>query len=65
MRKGTQAEYSEPSNGTGSLNLRVDIILILIILFFACSGKTEVNEGGSSEELMENEIWNPFIILSR
>ena len=34
-------------------------------MFFACSGKTEINESESSEELMENEIWNPFIILSR
>ena len=65
MRKGKQAEYSKSSHGTDSLNLRVNFKLILIILFFACSGKTEINESGSSEELMENEIWNPFIILSR
>ena len=65
MQKGKQAEYSKFSNGKDSLNLRVNSKLILIILFFACSGKTEINEIGSSEELMENEIWNPFIILSR
>ena len=65
MRKGKQAEYSKSLHGTDSLNLRVNFKLILIILFFACSGKTEINESGSSEELMENEIWNPFIILSR
>lgn len=44
--------------------MRVNFQLILI-LFFACSGKTEISESGSSEKLMENEIWNPFIILSR
>ena len=65
MQKGKQAEYSKSSHGTDSLNLRVNFKLILIILFFACSGKTEINESESSEELMENEIWNPFIILSR
>ena len=34
-------------------------------MFIACSSKTEINEGDSSEELMENEIWSPVIILSR
>ena len=39
--------------------------MILVPLFFACSGKTEFDESGTSEELMENEIWNPIINLSR
>ena len=45
--------------------MRVNLKLILLILFFACSGKTEINESGLTEEFMENEIWNSFIILSR
>ena len=39
--------------------------MILVPLFFACSGKAEFDESGASEDLMENEIWNPIIILSR
>ncbi|MBC8257324.1 MAG: LPS export ABC transporter periplasmic protein LptC [Candidatus Marinimicrobia bacterium] len=41
------------------------ISIILVLLFIACTGKAEFNENGASEELMENEIWNPIIILSR
>ena len=39
--------------------------MISVPLFFTCSGKTEFNEGGTSEDLIENEIWNPIIILTR
>ena len=65
MRKDKQTKSSNGTDSLNLINLRVNFKLILIILFFACSGKTEINESGSSEELMENEIWNPFIILSR
>ena len=34
-------------------------------MFFACSGEIEISESGSSEDLMENEIWNPYIVLTR
>ena len=45
--------------------MKIFSIVILVPLFIACSGKTEFDESGTSEELMENEIWNPIIILSR
>lgn len=41
------------------------ISIILALLFITCTGKTKINENGTSEELMENEIWNPIIVLSR
>lgn len=39
--------------------------MLLVFLFISCTGKTEFNESGASEDLVENEIWNPIIILSR
>ena len=40
-------------------------MVILVPLFIACSGKIEFDESEVSEDLIENEIWNPIIILSR
>ena len=34
-------------------------------MFFGCSGDIEISESRSSEDLMGNEIWNPYIVLSR
>ena len=39
--------------------------LVLAALFISCSSRGESKYSDSSEELIENEIWNPFIILSR
>ena len=39
--------------------------LLLVALFISCSSRGESDNSGTTEELIENEIWNPFIILSR
>ena len=39
--------------------------LILAFLFISCSSRGESDNSDSTEELIENEIWNPLIILSR
>ena len=39
--------------------------LILVPLLISCTGKVESESNATTEELIENEIWNPFIILSR
>ncbi len=39
--------------------------LMLAALFFSCSSKGRSDNSDFTEELRENEIWNPLIILSR
>ena len=39
--------------------------LVLVSLFISCSSKGESDNIDSTEELIENEIWNPLIIISR
>ena len=39
--------------------------MILITLFISCSSRWESDNSDTTEELNENEIWNPLIILSR
>ena len=39
--------------------------MILITLFISCSSRGESDNSDTTEELNENEIWNPLIILSR
>ena len=39
--------------------------MILATLFISCSSKWESDNSGTTEELNENEIWDPLIILSR
>ena len=39
--------------------------MILITLFISCSSSGESDNSNTTEELNENEIWNPLIILSR
>ena len=39
--------------------------MILITLFISCSSRGESDNNDTTEELNENEIWNPLIILSR
>ena len=45
--------------------IRLIAWLILVSLFISCKGREESDNIDSTEELIENEIWNPFIILSR
>ena len=37
---------------------------MLVSLIISCSSRRESNNSNTSEELIENEIWNPLIILS-
>ena len=39
--------------------------IILITLFISCGSRWESDNSDTTEELNENEIWNPLIILSR
>ena len=39
--------------------------LILASLFITCSSRGESDNSDYTEELIENEIWNPLVILSR
>ena len=45
--------------------IRMIVWLILASLFISCSSRGEADNSDSTEELIENEIWNPLIILSR
>ena len=45
--------------------VRIFAWLILAALFISCNSRRENDNIDSTEELIENEIWNPFIILSR
>ena len=45
--------------------IRIIVWLILASLFITCGSKGESDNSDSTEELIENEIWNPLIILSR
>ena len=45
--------------------IRLITWLLLVALFISCSSRRESDNSGTTEELIENEIWNPFIILSR
>ena len=40
-------------------------LIILAFLFISCGSRGESDNRDSTEELIENEIWNPLIILSR
>ena len=40
-------------------------LLILASLFISCGSRGESDNSDFTEELIENEIWNPLIILSR
>ena len=40
-------------------------LLILVSLFIACGSRGESDNSDYTEELIENEIWNPLIVLSR
>ena len=45
--------------------MKLVIYLMMIPLFISCTSKVDDKNDASSEELIENEIWNPVIILSR
>ena len=45
--------------------MKLVINLIMVSLFISCAGKADSKNDGFSEELIENEIWNPVIVLSR
>ena len=45
--------------------IRMIVWLILASLFISCGNKGESDNSDFTEELIENEIWNPLIILSR
>ena len=45
--------------------LKTNNIYIILFLILSCSGKNIDNNSNSSEEIYENEIWKPFIVLSR
>ena len=45
--------------------LRMILWLILVSLFFTCGSRGESDNSDFTEELIENEIWNPLVILSR
>ena len=45
--------------------IRMIVWLILAFLFIACTSRGESDNSDFTEELIENEIWNPLIILSR
>ena len=45
--------------------IRMIALLILVSLFIACGSRGESDNSDFTEELIENEIWNPLIILSR
>ena len=45
--------------------IRMIVWLILASLFIACGNRGESDNSDFTEELIENEIWNPLIILSR
>ena len=40
-------------------------LLMLVSLFISCGSRGENDNSDTTEELIENEIWNPLIILSR
>lgn len=45
--------------------IKMIALLILVSLFIACGSRGESDNSDFTEELIENEIWNPLIILSR
>ena len=45
--------------------IRMVVWLMLASLFIACGSRGESDNSDYTEELIENEIWNPLIILSR
>ena len=45
--------------------IRIIVWLILASLFITCGSRGESDNSDFTEELIENEIWNPLIILSR
>ena len=45
--------------------IKMIIWLILVSLFITCGSRGESDNSDFTEELIENEIWNPLIILSR
>ena len=45
--------------------IRMIVWLILASLFITCGSRGESDNSDFTEELIENEIWNPLIILSR
>ena len=45
--------------------IRMIVWMILASLFITCGSRGESDNSDSTEELIENEIWNPLIILSR
>lgn len=45
--------------------IRLITLLMLVPLFISCGRRGENNNSDTTEELIENEIWNPLIILSR
>ena len=45
--------------------IRMIVWFILVTLFITCGSRGESDNSDSTEELIENEIWNPLIILSR
>ena len=45
--------------------IRMIVWLILASFFIACGSRGASDNSDSTEELIENEIWNPLIILTR
>ena len=45
--------------------IRLFFWLMLVSFFISCNRREESNNSNTTEELIENKIWNPLIILSR
>ena len=45
--------------------IRLILWMMLASLFISCSSRGDSDNSDTSEELIENEIWNPLVILSR
>ena len=45
--------------------VRIFVWLMLANLFITCGSREESDNSDTTEEVIENEIWNPLIILSR
>ena len=45
--------------------IKLIVWLMMASLIISCSSMGESDNSDSTEEFIENEIWNPFIILSR
>ena len=47
--------------------MKYSLVLVSVLFFagFSCHSTSDTQDENSTEEIMENEIWNPVIILTR